>query len=388
MSIKYKLLPAIVLGVVLLAVLLYVVSYQAQQTALEKQVTSDIRSSKQTFHNLVENDIRMLKAASTDFQTNQAFKDVYLEQDRPKLFSYGQELYAKHKDLGITHFYFIRTDGTVFVRLHNAKVYDDKVTRDTYAKSRDSNDWGSGIELGKTAFALRVVHPYYNAANLIGYVELGEEIDHFIDIMKQETGNEYAIVVDKKFIDEQKWASVMDVKGKRNNYNDMQKEVVIDTTMDDTALFKEYGFTSENLGKITDDGALLGFFQVGDRDYASGGFSLYNAAGVKVGAVVTLSDITDFEKSFSEANRNMGIITIIGVLIISAIMVLVIMRVVISPLDKVVDGATRIAGGDFTGKLEVKSNDEIGRLAELISQFRNMMANTAARLKKESQNRV
>lgn len=197
MSIKYKLLPIIVLGVTLLAVMLYVVSYQAQQAALTKQVENEIRASKQTFYNLVQNDIRMLQAAIIDFETNQAYKDVFLEQDREKLFDYGQELFGKHKGLGITHFYFHRKNGTVFARLHNAKKYDDKVTRNTYSMSRQTNDWGSGIELGKTAFALRVVHPYYSGSELIGYVEFGEEIDHFIDVMKRQTGHEYAIVVEK-----------------------------------------------------------------------------------------------------------------------------------------------------------------------------------------------
>ena len=387
MSIKYKLLPVIMLGVVILAAMLYIVSYRAQQTALEIQVTNDIHSSKQTFHNLVQNDIRMLQAAIIDFMTNQAYKDIYLEQDREKLFNYGQELFAEHKDLGITHFYFHRNNGTVFVRLHNAEKYDDRVTRDTYAQSQRSNSWGSGIELGKTAFALRVVHPYYNDSELIGYVELGEEIDHFIEIMNEQTGNQYAIVVDKKYIDEKKWASAMGVKGRRNNYNDMKDMVVIDTTMDDTALFEEYGFTSENLARISDEGVLFGFFQVEDRHYASGGFSLYNAAGVKVGAVVTIADITDFQQSFDEANQNMGVIAIIGALVISALMVLVIVVVVISPLNRVVDAATRVAGGDFNARADVSSDDEIGRLAKLIMQFRNMMANTAARLKREGQQR-
>jgi len=384
MSIKYKLLPVIVLGVVILAAILYAISFQAQQTALETQAAGEIQSSKQTFYNLVQNDIKMLQATITDFMTNQEYKDVYLTQDREKLYQYGQDLFAKHKELGITHFYFHRPTGTVFVRLHNHDKFDDKVTRVTYAASKSSKSWGSGIELGKTAFALRVVHPYYNGNELIGYIELGEEIDHFIEIMKNQTSHEYAIVVEKKYINPRKWASVRRVKGLRDNYDDLDGYVVIDTTMQDTGLFQKFGFTGQNLNRVTDDGALFGFFPVNDKSYASGGFSLYNAAGTKVGAVVTIQDITAFEQAHSEANTNMAIITIIGVLIISGIMVLVIVIVVIKPLTKVVDATTRIAGGDFTVELDVKSKDEIGQLAKLITQFRNMMANTASRLKKES----
>ena len=128
---------------------------------------------------------------------------------------------------------------------------------------------------------------------------------------------------------------------------------------------------------------MFGFFRISDKGYAGGGFALYNADGEKVGAVITIADISSIEASFKQAGVDMLIIAVIATLIISAVMVFLVTRVVISPLDKVVDATTRVAGGDFSAKFDVKSNDEIGQLAKLISQFRDIMVNTARELKNE-----
>lgn len=377
MSIRFKLLPIIIIGIALLAAVFLQVTLETQRTSLEKNALRGIQSAKETFYNLEDNDIKMLKAGMIQFMANQYFKDLFLENERAKLYSHGQALYSQNKRLGITHFYFHRTNGTVFVRLHNADKYDDKVGRKTFIESKQTKNWGTGIELGQTAFALRVVHPYYNQGKLIGYVEFGEEIDHFIEIMKKQTGNEYAVVVEKKYIDPKKWASVREVKKLRNNYNDMEKYVIIDTTIDDTSAFKQHGFSRKYLDVVSDDGQIFNFFNVADKSYVDGGFSLYDAGHRKVGAVVMIEDITDIKTAYKDAMWNILIMTIIGAIVVSIIMMYMVTKVIIWPLDKVVDATTRVAGGDFSATIDVSSNDEIGRLAKLLERFKQIMVGIA-----------
>ena len=63
-----------------------------------------------------------------------------------------------------------------------------------------------------------------------------------------------------------------------------------------------------------------------------------------------------------------------AVLLISLILILLVHKIVIKPLTQIVDVTTRVAGGDFTATVDVKSSDEIGELAELISGLRMMIA--------------
>ena len=106
LSIRYKLLPVIVLGVVALASVFYTISIQSKRSAVEKSAIDRIQSAKQTFYNLEKNDVKMLKAALISFATNEDYKDIFLENDRSKLYHYGQNLFLDNKKLGITHFYF------------------------------------------------------------------------------------------------------------------------------------------------------------------------------------------------------------------------------------------------------------------------------------------
>lgn len=379
-SIKFKLLPIIVIGVIALSAIFYGFAVQTQEANLNKVTLDGIQSAKHTFYNLEENDIKMLKAAMVDFMTNQDYKDVFMENDREKLYNYGQDLFATHKSMGLTHFYFHRTDGTVFARIHNANKYDDPVGRVTYDKSVASNSWGTGIELGATAFALRVVHPYYNGDTLIGYIEYGEEIDHFAEIMKEQTGHDYGVIVKKEFINPDKWASVREVKGLRNNYDDLPNYVIIETTKDDTSQFEEHCFAQDDLDTVPDDGSIFNKFGVGDQTFICGGFTLYDAGDSRVGAVVAIQDVTTIEETAKKNNQLVLLIAIIGVVFIGGAMVFLVTKSILQPLDKVVDATTRVAGGDLSAEITFKSDDEIGQLAEMIEGFRKIVVNTAKEL--------
>lgn len=386
LSIRYKLLPVIVLGVVALASVFYTISIQSKRSAVEKSAIDRIQSAKQTFYNLEKNDVKMLKAALISFATNEDYKDIFLENDRSKLYHYGQNLFLDNKKLGITHFYFHRKNGTVFSRLHDEGKFDDSLNRITFNQSKKTGSWGTGIELGKTAFALRVVTPYFKEGDLIGYVEFGEEIDHFIEIMKDQTEMDYAVVVGKQFIDAKDWTSVRESKGLDDNYDELRDYVVIDTTLTDPSIFKNYVFSPDDLTAVTDKGKLIKHFELGGKYYVGGGFSLYDAGNKKVGAVITLDDFTAVEQTYQKAGFNMLLITLAGTLIISMIMILVVSLVVIWPLDKVVNATTRVVGGDFTAKVEVKSNDEIGTLAKMIEEFKRIMVDTAQELEQLRRN--
>ena len=118
---------------------------------------------------------------------------------------------------GITHWYFhldgARSSSGALARSSTATSVD-RATLRRAAETRES----ASKELGKTAFALRAVRPWIVDGKTIGYVELGEEIDHFLREMKARTGDDYGLLVEKRFLDEQAWASVLGPR--QNTWND------------------------------------------------------------------------------------------------------------------------------------------------------------------------
>ena len=156
--------------------------YGMHARSLDEVSARSLEHSIEDFNHLKESDIQKLSATMEALLVDKDIKNIYLEGDREKLYSHTFPFFEKIKEqYGITHWYFINPepDSTCFLRVHNFDIFDDEIKRSTYVNSVKDKDFGTGIELGKTAFALRVVHPYYDGdGELIGYMELGEEIDH------------------------------------------------------------------------------------------------------------------------------------------------------------------------------------------------------------------
>lgn len=356
-------------GVTLLIAVVGVVAVYYQHKIIEQDAINEIRAVERNFLNLKERDTEILSSALEVFVQNQAFKDVYLEKDRVKLYNYGQPLFQNLKNkYGITHFYFILPDGYCFLRLHDKDIYGDLITRFTFWKARDTEEAASGIELGKTAFALRVVMPYYNGNELIGYVEFGEEINHFLEILKGKTNNEFTIIADKKHLDREKWKSVTQVAGLRDNWDDLEEHLIISDTTEGKMEAAGKFFTEENLERIEEGETVLERMQSEDKTFAGGGFEIIDAGGRHAGAILSLINITDQLGIAQKAE-----FTTIGAIIILLITALSISfffsRSISIPITKLKSAVLEIGKGKLDAKVVIKSKDEIGELSAFFNKM-------------------
>ena len=367
-SIRAKVLPLSIVGILFTGLVLGYVAVRTQKSTLGEIYNKEIQVVQKIYNNLENNDIRMLETAMTDIMTNQGLKDTFIEgvknNNREALLAATQELYAKHKELGVTHFYFHRADGTNFLRVHTPATFDDVITRSTFKKSQATNDWGTGIELGKTAFALRVVHPYYNGADLIGYLEYGEEIDHFNKTIKEQTGDDVVTIVNKAKIDEKGWADLMTKKGMRNNYADMTDFVAIDSTNPAYLEKANYCWNENVLKNVSNEGGIFGLITKNGKTYSCGGFALKDANNATVGAVVSIKDVTADQASLIAGINQSIMLTVVIVLVLSLLILMMINGMIVRPLRKLTDAGNKISEGQIDAALPViNSNDEIKDLS-------------------------
>jgi hypothetical protein len=131
-----------------------------------------------------------------------------------------------------------------------------------------------------------VVRPWTVDGKLIGYVELAEEIDNFLQTVKGRTGDEYGLIVKKKYLDEVDWARVLGPRA--NTWNDRPDVVVVDTTTFTQGIVDYAG----DLETLPEGGISLGEVERGDRAFIRGIFPFRDAAGRQVGALFVLHDFT------------------------------------------------------------------------------------------------
>jgi methyl-accepting chemotaxis protein len=209
-------------------------------------------------------------------------------------------------------------------------------------------------------------------------VELGEEIGHFLSILKGETGDEFSIVADKEFLNKDDWSSARQVAGLRNNWDDLEKHLVISSTAELKPASK--CFTDDNFEKVEKGKTLFGQIQAKEKTFICGGFGFNDAKGQHVGAVLSAIDLSAELTLIKKANTDIAFSAKI-LFIIVLLLSLAISRFISGPIKNLTQITKIIAKGDLSKRVKVESKNEIGEMAD---SFNKMLEN----LQKEITERV
>jgi signal transduction histidine kinase len=270
-----------------------------------------IRQSEKAFADIESSTVDMLSAALEGVMINEKSAQLFQSRDREQLYRTIRPLYEHFKKQNdITHWYFINPDRTTFLRVHAPHMHSDNITRITLDRVVATKKPAWGKELGKTALAVRCVHPYYYQGRLIGYMEMAVEIDHFLKRLGQFTGSEYAVLARKEFLDRKKWASAVALKGIPDTWDDLEHYLMVDKTCRDVS--NEHITTRiGRLPSIPDEGIVLGKASYHDKHFVRGVFPFFDASGQKSGAVIVLRDITETFSTL-QSQRTAILITLIA----------------------------------------------------------------------------
>ncbi len=164
------------------------------------------------FEEYLDEESGMMKSFLHFVEENDKIRSSYMMGDKESLYQETQNIYRllTHQN-DITHFYFIKPDGQVFLRVHEYERDTDFVERFTFLKAKETGKTFSGIEFGlKKNYTLRVVSPWIVDGELIGYIELGKEIDRILHSLSEHLHLEIFFAVDdNEYIDVPKVAKTL-----------------------------------------------------------------------------------------------------------------------------------------------------------------------------------
>ncbi|MDH4203822.1 MAG: ATP-binding protein [Phycisphaerae bacterium] len=237
-------------------------------------------------------------AAVYEILTQQLCRDTSLQRDflagdRDKLLADAEARYQTfHHDYGVTHFYFHQPDKTCFLRLHQPSRFGDVIDRHTLATAIRQDKPFYGVELGPLGtLTLRYVRPWRADGKLIGYVEMGCEIDGIREEIKDEMGLDLAVLVEKQFLDHDDWQAGLKAVGRTENWDLLKGSVVAGKTL---------GEFPESCIDYIQQNCLLKtncydtpVFELEGKTYIVGHFVLMDAGAVRIGRVFVFSDITE-----------------------------------------------------------------------------------------------
>lgn len=202
MTIKGRFLLTICIVAVLSSVGMGVYSYQNQTAQLLYRFEALAEQENHLFGTILRADVEGLRRAASGLSRLEAFLAPFAAQNREALLTATRPLFSELKSKhAITHMYFIAPDGTVLLRVHKPEQYGDRLDRATYLQAAATRETASGLEMGKNFFSLRCVTPVLLDGELIGYLEVAEEIDHIFVRMKQITGHDVALFLPRGYIE-------------------------------------------------------------------------------------------------------------------------------------------------------------------------------------------
>lgn len=294
-----RLLPTLVAIVIALLVVAGMTLYQQDRRQLSGQIAANISHLSGDLHLALEQQVSGFTMAAQLIVANATVQKALREGDVDRLLAEWLPVFETlHREKNLTHFYFFDANRVCLLRVHKPEKSGDRIERFTALECERTGKTASGIELGPLGtYILRVVQPVFQDGALVGYVELGKEIEDVLHSIKTHSGNQLAVVIRKMYLNRQNWEEGMRLLGREADWDRLPQSVVSYASqgrLPDSFLFladhsADDHFPGETFQEIAFDG----------KDWGVSAIPLQDASGRGVGDLLILIDISIAKAAFA-----------------------------------------------------------------------------------------
>jgi PAS domain S-box-containing protein len=322
--ILWRLLPSLAGIIIVLMIAAGSFLWQQHRQQLAQEIINDISDVSDRLRTALNQQTTILTAALQPIASNAAMHKSLRESDADGLLEEWRPLLENlHRENQITHFSFLDSQRVCLLRVEQPAQRGDIINRFTTLKAERTGKTASGIELGpQGTLTLHVVQPVFDQSKLIGYVELGKEIEHELQLLRTRKTNQLALLIRKEFLSRKAWEEAVLLRGKKANWDQLPDSVVIHISQ---------GYLPDAVAPLTTQIARSGYTQGGvSRDIVAAGMDwrvsatpLKDASKAEIGDLLILRDITS-EKAVTARLLTLGgsIGAVLLTLLLSGIFVL------------------------------------------------------------------
>lgn len=275
--------------------LFLVTTYLAEKRTREIELTEHAQTVQRLFQHEAEEDSSMMHGTLDVIIQDSDLRDALAAGDRDAILRKMTPLFGSlQRDHRISHFYFIGADRRTIARVHQPEVYGDLIDRATTLRAERTGKIAFGIELGPLGtLTLRAVMPWWDGDRVVGYVELGHDVEHFLEEIHGILGVDLIVLIYKKFVDQDGWQSSMATRERPWNWGEFDTMVSVAQTMQEVPhallpYFEEDHHPYQMLLPLAAEG----------HDAHVAFLPLYDAASQEIGDIVVIRDITEEQAAF------------------------------------------------------------------------------------------
>jgi len=292
---RLRLLFLVPLGIAILAIVMaltLVLIYQKSQS-VDAAVLRIRASAHEFYEESIHYDAQALQTLLASIHHDPRLRAALKAKDRRTLLQLAAPIYDDfHDHMQITHFYFTGPDRINLLRVHAPQRFGDRIDRYTTMVAEQSGTASYGVEMGPLGtFTLRLVEPWYDeqSRELIGYVELGLEVDRVLETLRDFFELEVVLLVHKDVLDREKWEAGMRAMGRSPDWDRFSPVVIgAPSTVKISPLIASH---------IDESTLLTSDVIIDEREHGSSYrlifLPLQDASGNHVAHLALLTDVTD-----------------------------------------------------------------------------------------------
>jgi PAS domain S-box-containing protein len=269
--------------------------YHRQHAAIITEKLSELSGD---LNSALERDAAGLATALQPIVADKRMRTALSSEDTDRLLADWRPVFdAMHRDNNITHFYFLDPDRTCVLRVHKPEKHGDLINRFTALEAARTGKVASGIELGPLGtFALRVVQPVFQDNRLLGYVELGKEIEDILQDLHVRSGSHLAAIIRKKHLVRKTWEDGMNLLRRDADWDWLPDDVIIYSSMRRLPrIFAMAGTHILDSGHIQNQ---VKDIKLDGRDWKLSAIPIWDVSGKEVGDLLAIIDVTVEEAAF------------------------------------------------------------------------------------------
>jgi PAS domain S-box-containing protein len=295
-----RLLPAMIMIILLLMSGAGALLWNQQQQKLKDDLAANVSEISRDFSISLKHQTEGLQAAIQPIAANLETQKALLAGDVNSLLSLWGEVFNRlRKDNNITHFYFLDTNRTCLLRLHKPEKRGDLINRYTAIHAQWSGGISSGIELGPLGtFTLRAVQPIFFEGKVIGYIELGKEIEDAMQSLRTCFDSEFAIIIRKEYLNRKNWEDGMKVLGRDATWDRLSKSVIIYSSQSNVP--DAFSSWADSLAENHEHVLTKTEIKNDKQSWQVYSSPLKDASGKEVGDLLIMQNVTDHKKAFAE----------------------------------------------------------------------------------------
>ena len=297
----HLLLPLTLMLMASLFVFIYGTSRE-EASHIAEDYQRSAQAAQRNYDSALQSEVKTLSAALEFLQHDATLRHSLVSRDREGAMRYAAPVFERlRSQFLITHFYLLTPERQVLLRVHEASRHGDIINRFTAMQAEKTGKPASGIELGTLGtFTLRVVYPLYDANGLIGYLELGEEIEHVVENVISSIGVDLSIAIDKRFLSRKDWEEGMQMLGHNADWNLLLSFVETSSSMKIPTQIMERMLSGVS-DRDRDEG-----YEIAGRHYFATTYPLTDAGQQQVGKLLVLRNMSERIASNQHAMFEIG----------------------------------------------------------------------------------